>query len=154
MRLDIIDDDSYKIFINSNYIEDIDVKNKDELGKIVKEIIIKIKNIYNIMLEGFYEVHVYPLKYLGIILEIRNIDNYLNKTVDLRIIVHNDEEIYINIYLLELIKNYKNIKYLNNSFYLNINDLKKEDVYSLIESSNIIYGEELSSIKSHWHSLT
>lgn len=154
MRLDIIDDNSYKIFINSNYIKDIDVKNKDELGKIVKEIIIKIKNIYNIMLEGFYEVHVYPLKYLGIILEIRNIDNYLNRTVDLRIVVHNDEEIYINIYLLELIKNYKNIKYLNNSFYLNINDLKKEDIYTLIESSNIIYGEELSNIKSHWHNLT
>ena len=107
---------------------------------------------YNkLRLKGFYNENNPKVNKIN---NYKNIDNYLNKTVDLRIIVHNDEEIYINIYLLELIKNYKNIKYLNNSFYLNINDLKKEDVYSLIESSNIIYGEELSSIKSHWHNLT
>lgn len=154
MKFEIIDEDNYKIFINNEYKKNLDVDNKEELGKYIKSIILKIRKIYNVLLEGFYEVHVYVIKFIGIILEIRNIDSYLSKTIDLKIIVHNDEDIYLKVSRYELIKHYHHLKYLNNCFYLPIKNILKEDVYKLIESANIIYGSDLTEIKNEWHSLT
>ncbi|MBQ7137063.1 MAG: hypothetical protein IJO43_03720 [Bacilli bacterium] len=154
MKVEIIDDDYYKVFINGLYTKEIDINNKDELGKYVKDIILKLRKIYNIILQGLYEVRVYYIRFIGIILEISNIDKYLSKTVDLKIIVHNDEEIFLKIFRYELINHYNHLKYYNNCFYFDINDLKEEDVYRLIESTNIVYGDELEELKPKWIELT
>ena len=154
MRIEIIDDDNYKVFINDLYKERIDINNKDELGKYIKKIILKLKKIYNIMLQGLYEVHVYVIKSIGIILEINNIDSYLSRTVDLKIVVHNDEEMFLKVFRYELVERYNHLKYLNNYFYLDVNDLKECDIYNLIESSKIIYGDELIEAKKKWINLT
>ena len=147
MKLEILDEDSYKIFINDDYIKQIDINNKEDLSNNIKSIIVKIKKVYDIILEGFYEVHVYPINNIGLILEIKNIDSYLSKSIDLRIIVHNEEEMYIKFSRYELIKKYNNIKYLNNYFYLNVNEINKKDKYHLIEFANIIYGDDLLEVK-------
>ncbi len=154
MKLEILDEDSYKIFINDDYIKQIDINNKEDLSNNIKSIIVKIKKVYDIILEGFYEVHVYPINNIGLILEIKNIDSYLSKSIDLRIIVHNEEEMYIKFSRYELIKKYNNIKYLNNYFYLNVNEINKKDKYHLIEFANIIYGDDLLEVKRQWHNLT
>lgn len=154
MKLEILDEDSYKIFINDDYIKQIDINNKEDLSNNIKSIIVKIKKVYDIILEGFYEVHVYPINNIGLILEIKNIDSYLSKNIDLRIIVHNEEEMYIKFSRYELIKKYNNIKYLNNYFYLNVNEINKKDKYHLIEFANIIYGDDLLEVKRQWHNLT
>lgn len=154
MKLEILDEDSYKIFINDDYIKQIDINNKEDLSNNIKSIIVKIKKVYDIILEGFYEVHVYPINNIGLILEIKNIDSYLSKSIDLRIIVHNEEEMYIKFSRYELIKKYNNIKYLNNYFYLNVNEINKKDKYHLIEFANIIYGYDLLEVKRQWHNLT
>lgn len=154
MKLEILDEDSYKIFINDDYIKQIDINNKEDLSNNIKLIIVKIKKVYDIILEGFYEVHVYPINNIGLILEIKNIDSYLSKSIDLRIIVHNEEDMYIKLSRYELIKKYNNIKYLNNYFYLNVNEINKKDKYHLIEFVNIIYGDDLSEVKRQWHNLT
>ena len=154
MKLEILDEDSYKIFINDDYIKQIDINNKEDLSNNIKSIIVKIKKVYDIILEGFYEVHVYPINNIGLILEIKNIDSYLSKSIDLRLIVHNEEEMYIKFSRYELIKKYNNIKYLNNYFYLNVNEINKKDKYHLIEFANIIYGDDLLEVKRQWHNLT
>jgi hypothetical protein len=154
MRLEIIDDDNYKIFINNCYSEKIDVDNKEELGKYIKNIILKLKKMYNVTLQGLYEIHVYVVDLIGIILEINNMDNYFRKTIDLKIIVHSDEEIYLKVLRDELIEQYNDLKYFDKYFYLNVKELKEKDVYRLIENYNVVYGDELSIIKTKWTSLT
>lgn len=154
MRLEILDNDNYKIFINNFYTEKIDFGNKEELGKYIKNMILKLKKIYNIILQGLYEIHVYVIDFIGVILEINNINNYFSKTIDLKIIVHNDEEIYLKIFRDELISGYKNLKYFDKHFYLNIKELKEKFLYNLIEDYNIVYGEELRIIKNKWTNLT
>ena len=154
MRLEVIDNDNYKVYINSFYMDDFDINNNSELGKYIKEIILKIKKIYNIVLEGFYEVHVYILKYLGLIVEIKNIDRYVSKTIDLKIIVHSDEELYLQIHDYDLLDNYDDLKYLDNYFYINIDDLRKEDTFKFCEHYKVVYGDCLSIVKHKWHSLT
>lgn len=154
MRLEVIDNDDYKVYINSFYMDDFDINNNSELGKYINRIILKIRKIYSIVLEGFYEVHVYVLKYLGLIVEIKNIDRYVSKTIDLKIIVHNDEELYLQIDDYDLLDNYKDIKYLDNCFYFNINNLMEEDTFKFCEHYKVVCGEELTNIKHKWHSLT
>lgn len=154
MRLEVVDNNDYLVYLNSLYIDDFDITNNSELGKYIKSIILKIRKIYNIVLEGFYEVHVYVLKHLGFIIEIKNIDRYVSKTIDLKIIVHNDEELYLQIHDYELIDNYNDLKYLDNYFYFNIDELKKEDVFKIIEHYKAVYGAELITLKQRWHSLT
>jgi len=154
MRLEILDDDNYKIFINNCYSEVIDIDNKEELGSYIKNIILNLKKIYNITLKGLYEIHVYVIDLLGIILEINNIDNYFSKTIDLKIIVHTDEEIYIKLLRDDLTKKYNGLKYFEQHFYLNVKQLKVADINKLAENYNIVYGDELSIIKNRWTSLT
>ena len=154
MKVEIVDEDSYKIFINNNYDTSLHAKDKEAMGKFIKSIILKIRKIYNILLEGLYEVNVYIIKFIGIVLEIKNIDRYLSKSVDLKIIVHSDEDIYLKVYDCDLINHYHHLKYLNNYFYLNINNLLEKDVYSLLENYDIVYGKELDDLKKEWHSLT
>lgn len=149
MRLEIMDKDNYKVFLNSDYIPYFDIDDNNELGKYIKKIILNIRKIYNITLEGFYEVHVYFIENIGMILEINNIDHYISKTIDLKIIVHNDEEIYLQVPLYETLNNYKNIKYLSNNFYINIDYISKVD-FNLIEQYQLIYGQELKKIQKKW----
>lgn len=154
MKLELLDEDSYKIFINNSYIKEFNINNSEELSKYIKSIILKIRKIYDVILEGFYEVHVYIIKCLGIILEIKNIDSYLGKTVDLKIIIHNDEEIYLKVQNIKDINKYKHLKYLNNYFYINSGDIVDEENYSLFEDYKIIYGDDLKSLKRKWYNLT
>ena len=154
MKLEMIEDNYYKVFINSSYIDDFDINNNGELGKYIKKVILKIRKIYNIILEGFYEVHVYILKHLGMILEIKNIDRYLSKTIDLKIIVHNDEEVYLQIPEYDLLEKYKDFKYLNNYFYLNVNNIKEQDIFKISDHYKILYGDALKGIKRKWYNLT
>ncbi len=153
MKLELLDEDNYKIFINNAYIKEFDINNQEELSQYIKSIILKIRKIYAITLEGFYEVHVYIIKYLGIILEIKNIDSYLGKTVDLKIIVHNEEEIYLQVKNIKNVYQYKTLKYLNNYFYINSIEVDKED-YFFTEDYKVIYGQELKELKSKWYHLT
>jgi len=154
MKVEIIDCDSYKVFINGECNKNINVYNKEELGKYVKDVILKLRKIYKIMLQGLYEVHVYVIGIIGIVLEINNIDSYLSKTVDLKIVMHNDEDVFIKVFRDELIEGYNNLNYYNNCFYFDAKKLKEEDIYKFIENIDFIYGEELSVLKGQWFSLT
>lgn len=153
MKLELLDEDNYKIFINNSYIKEFNINNNEELSKYIKSIILKIRKIYDVILEGFYEVHVYIIKYLGMVLEIKNIDSYLGKTVDLKIIIHNDEEIYLEVKNIKDFNQYKSLKYLNNNFYINSREVDKEN-YFLVEDYKIIYGDELKALKQRWYNLT
>lgn len=154
MKIEMIEDDSYRVFINNSYKEVSNIDDKGELGKFIKSIILKIRKIYDILLEGLYEVHVYVIKFIGMVLEIKNIDSYLSKTIDLKIVVHQDEEMYLRIKDYDLIKEYPRLKYLENAFYINTDYLREKDIYSLIEDYKVIYGKDLKEMRSKWRSLT
>jgi len=154
MKIELLEHDKYKIFINDAYLGKINIKDNAELGKYIKELVLKLKNIYNIVLTGFYNVDVYIVKNFGIIIEIENVDNYISKTIDLRIILHSNEDIYLKIKNDEMISKYREIKYLEQYYYLNVNDVLKKDVNAFVEDYTIVYGADLKRLKNNWHSLT
>ena len=67
-------------------------------------------------------------------------DDFINKTVDLKIINHDNSNIYLKFYDYYLINKYKNIKFLNKSYYLNVNEIKEKDISKLIEFCDITIG--------------
>lgn len=145
-----MDEDEYKIYINEKYLPKLDYSNNNELGKYIKEIILKIKKIYNVILEGFYEINVYFVGLFGMILEIKNIDSYPSKTIDLRIIVHSDSDIYLRVKRPELIINKSKINYYKDNFYINVEQINENDINKVLESSEIIYGDDLRKLKNRW----
>lgn len=154
MKIELLEYDKYKIFINDAYLGKINIKDNTELGKYIKELVLKLKNIYDIVLTGFYNVDVYIIKNFGIIIEIENIDNYISKTIDLRIILHSNEDIYLKIKNDEIISKYREIKYLDQHYYLNVNDVLKKDINTFVEDYALVYGADLKRLKNNWHSLT
>ncbi len=154
MKVELIDNDCYKVFINASYIKDFNIEDKDKLGKYVKMIILKLKKLYDLVLEGFYEVHIYYIKYIGIILEINNIDTYISKTIDLKIVVHNDLKYYLKSNDFDLIKDYKHAHYYNNYFYLDIGDIGQDDIIKIVEQVEIVNEDNIKDIKNKWYYLT
>ncbi len=154
MKLEYLDYDYYKVFINSSYIKKVNINNKEELAKYVKLVILKLRKLYGLILEGFYEVHFYNIKYIGIILELKNIDTYISKTIDLQIIIHNDEKYYLKTNNYEIAKKFKKINYYDNYFYLDVDNLTKSNFISLIENSEIVNESYIDNIKYKWNNLT
>ena len=154
MKLELLESDKYKIFVNNSYLGDVNIKDSGELGQYIKTLILKIKKIYNVTLAGFYNVDVYIVRNFGIIIEIENIDKYINKTIDLRILIHSNEDVYLKIKSEEKLSKYREIKYLEQYYYLNVNSILKKDINKFIEDYEPIYGENLKILKNKWQSLT
>ena len=90
MKLELLDEDSYKIFVNNSYIKEFNINNNEELSKYIKSIILKIRKIYDVILEGFYEVAIemYNRK-----IKFTNID--LEKSMDENFIVDKENNAII-----------------------------------------------------------
>lgn len=141
MKLSVVDD---KIIIYCN--KKIDYE-KIDLDKYFEELLIKIKNKYNIKLNGYYTIVVHIDKIYGSIIEIveDNFDcyDYFNQ-VDMEIKLKKEQFLY------ELDYEYFNKKIMNetiiydNKLYLKIDDKKSLD--SILEFCKIIYGNDIKKI--------
>ena len=59
---------SYNIYLNNSYINS---NNCEDIGEFIKELIVKLKDIYNIKLKGFYDIDVYINRKVGMYIEIK-----------------------------------------------------------------------------------
>ena len=107
------------------------VLDKDNIMGQIKELIIKLKRKYNKTISGFYRVNIYETKICTIIdlIQEEEID-FLKDIIDLKIVICENEDIYLGFEDYYLFKNRK--KYLK-----------------VCEFCNIVYGEELSKIKQN-----
>ena len=141
MKFSIIDNNKFSIYVNNKYLE---FKNDNENGlyNSLKKILINIRKKYGINIYGFFDVDIYEINKIGTILkfEKKDEDDFINKTVDLKIINHDNNNIYLKFSDYYLISKYKNIKILNRNYYLNANDVKEEDINKLIEFCDIKIG--------------
>lgn len=142
------EEDEYLIFLNNIYTNDLDFKDEHKLEKSFKKIVINMKKKYNIDLFGFYEVSVFYNKKIGSLFKIIKIDNYnlYNRNVDLKIIICLNCCFYFKTLDFDIIKNYKNINYYNNEFYINVDDID-DNMINLIEHGEVLFFDKISKIK-------
>lgn len=154
MKLELFNLNNLTIYLNNAYLKNIKFDLQNNVEQQFKRLFIKVKNIYNIEMCGYYEVTVYLNDIYGMIIEIeKDTDDYVKlfgDTVDMKITFKFDSSIYYKLseYKEFDIDNY-NIYYYDNNFYLEVLDNNNYTEYlKLIENSTIIYGDELKRIKN------
>lgn len=133
----------YYVFINKCYVDNVDYDDKKSISDFVKTFIFRYRNKMN--LNGFYKVKVYSNKYVGLFLEIFCLEeNEYPNTLDLRILVYLNHDVY---YLSDdyfIVNNFSEIYYSENKFYCLVD--KEVDV-SILEFGNFIYDLNLLNKK-------
>lgn len=139
MKFSIKDDNNFDIYVNNEYLN-FDSDNENGLYNSLKKILINVRKKYGISIYGFFEVDIYKIKNIGTVLKFskKDDDNFISKTIDLKIIEHSDNDIYLKFEDYFLIKKYKKFKYFNNNYYIKPEDISEKDINKLIEFFEIV----------------
>ena len=144
MSIKLIDDLTLDIFVKKEILNNVDLKEKQNVENYLKKLFKTLKNKYNIIIEGYYNINIYIDKYYGILLHFEKEDidyyDYFKNQVDMKIKIENVEFLYlvddIPIDLSDKIK----IVYRDNNIYIKLeNDLDKLSMMKLMEYSKVIY---------------
>ena len=141
----VIDNNKFIVFLNKK----LDLDNKLKLEKYFKKLFNKIKNQFDIEVNGYYNIDIYSDKYYGTIIEIIKEDldyyNYFNQ-IDMEVKLND------NVFLYEIDYEYLNISIINNSNIYKLKDklyiqVKDNNILNkILEYSNIIYGEKIKYV--------
>ena len=157
MKLEVLNLNNLVFYLNKDYLDKINFNINENVEQEFKNLFIKLKNIYNLELNGYYEVTVYVNDVYGIIIAMEKDDDEYIKifgdTLDMKITFKFDCEIFYKIENIDFINfNNYNLYYCNNELFLSLkNNLKLsyKDYLYLLENSSIVYGNELKKLKSH-----
>ena len=147
-------DNKIIVFLNSKEILFLKSNDKENLEKYFKNLFKKIKQLYNLDFNGYYNIDVYK-NIFGIVLEIVDEENeyysYFNQ-IDMKINIINTMFLYeinydfIDNNLLNKVICYKN----GDKIYLKTkNNIDEISLSRLFEYGNIIYGDEVNKILKH-----
>ena len=150
MRFELISEEEFTLFINNCYKKINDYNDKNEIIKFVKEIFLKYKKKFKMM--GFYKVTVYLEDKVGIFLDVVKLDAFdSDSSLDLRVIVYYDEDIYFKTDNYFIIKDILNIKFYDGNYYCLVKDIY--DINSVIEYGEFVYGDNISSMLDKIYSI-
>ena len=151
VSIKFIDDLILDIYIKKELIDNIDFNSKEDLEKYLKKLFKILKNKYNVVIEGFYNITVYIDKYYGVILHLEKDEleyySYFKNQVDMRIITVDTEFLYLVYDIpINLLDKFYVIE-RDNELYLKVKkELTKLEMMQLLENSVIIYDESLTNI--------
>ena len=144
MSIKFIDNLTLDIYIKKELIDNIDFNSKDDLEKYLKNLFKTLKNKYNIVIEGFYDITVYKDKYYGVIFHLEKDDveyyDYFKNQVDMRIITIDIEFLYLVDDIPSNLLEKVNVLIHDNEIYLKIKkELTKLEMMKLLEISKVVY---------------
>lgn len=149
MKVNINSDDEIIVFLNKSYVSELNFVDRQKIENYFKDLFRKFKKIYNLEMNGFYNINVYIDKYYGYILEISKEDidyySYFGNQIDMKInLIKNNvflyeiDYFYLDSNLLKQGTMYRNGK----SLYLKLNSFIDDITFGrLLERSNVIYGD-------------
>lgn len=132
----IINDDKLIIYMTNKYLKYKNIDNIDKIEEYFKDIFLILRDNYNILIRGFYNIDVYIDKRYGIILELKKEEldfDYYEDQIDMKITFHYKK------FLLKIndIERYKKIYLYKKNYYVdNIEDIEFGDI--IYDTDNII----------------
>ena len=143
MNIKFIDELILDIYIKRELIDNIDFNNKIDLEKYLKKLFKILKNKYDIVIEGFYDITVYIDKYYGVIfhLEKDNVEyyDYFKNQVDMRIITIDTDFLYLVDDIPQNLLNKVDVIIIDKNIYLKIKEnLSKVEMMKLLEISKVV----------------
>lgn len=148
MKLEMQEDDIL-IILKEEEIKKIDFEDIDKIESYFRDILLKLKKIYDIDINGFYNIHVYVDKREGMVLKLEKeyIDYYDSfHQIEMRIIKEDVTFLYEIDDILALPYQDLNIYIYNDKFYVKRKNKKK--LYSLYEFGKLIYNNTEMIIKN------
>lgn len=144
MHIKFIDDFILDIFVNKEVLGQVNIKDNGCLEKYLKRMFRILKEKYNIIINGFYDITIYVDKYYGILFHLEKEDmdyyDYFKNQVDMKITIIDTEFIYKVEDIPKSIFNKVRIFIKNNNIYLKIiDDLTDAEMMDLLENSEIEY---------------
>lgn len=138
------------IYLKKQLIDTIDFTKKNELEKYFKELFLKLKEYYNIKINGYYNINVYIDEFYGVVLELQKEEldyyEYFDNQVDMHILTEEVQFLYlIEDYFIINELNISKLYYYKDKYYIlpNINT----DYNYLLENSEVIYKNTKEIIK-------
>ncbi len=145
MRTEIVSDDLITVFINNFYFKEINFSKKIEIISIIKDLISKIDKRYQLNLNGFYKIKVYPNQKLGVFLDIIKIDdNEFSSGADFRIVIYQEAKFFLETDNYEILDKKVDKRIYKNKFYIDIDDIS--DFNLLSDFCNIVYGDNAQEL--------
>lgn len=137
------------VYLKKETTGKIDFTNIDYLENYFKELLLKLRDIYNLDIKGFYNVKVYIDELYGMVLEleVEDIDygDYYNQ-IELRIIpvyttfLYQIDDIFLNLDMQTIL--------YHNHFYLKINkSITLKNYYLVMDHAKIVYNNTDNIIK-------
>lgn len=136
--------DAFTLFILGKYCTDIETIKKD-----IKNNIIRLRKKYRKNISGFYDVKVYINDKIGMILDFQKEDDLelFRDVIDVNVLICEDCRIFLKFNDPFLFDKMDKLFYLDNNYYIDINDVSLNEFYNVLEFSEFIYGDELDSVK-------
>lgn len=146
MNIKFINELILDIYIKRELIDNIDFNNKNDLEKYLKKLFKILKNKYDIIIEGFYDITVYIDKYYGVVIHMEKDDveyyDYFKNQVDMRIITINTDFLYLVDDIPQNLLNKVDVIIIDKNIYLKIKEnLSKVEMMKLLEISRVVYEE-------------
>ncbi len=148
MKFIFFNDKTKVIYFNKYYISKLDINDKDSIEQYLKEIFIRLNNIYNINLCGYYNVYLYNDKKSGVIIKLVEDDsdyyNYSLDEIEMRLIIKDCNDF---LYQIDDIFTIDNIILDNSKIYIYeekiylklLKEINNYELGRLLENSEIIY---------------
>ena len=151
MHVESVAENQFMIYINNQYFASLDWNNKEEITKNVKNLILKLNRIYHLELSGFYKMTIYLNQKVGMMIELYKLEDFgiEIKTIDLRITIYLNSEIWVAVKDWEIIKESSQIYYYDDYYYSDIANFKDEKLLEITEWGNFIYGDEIKKVKQN-----
>ena len=127
-------DDVYVLFLNSWNMKEMNWEDKKEVSSYVKELILKMKDIYFILLKGFYKVHIYENKKIGMILEFLKVhdDTFGLEDIDLKVSVNKEYPFLLKTTCFDILSSFPWFYFYKEEYYIPV---------SMLDENNFIYYE-------------
>lgn len=138
------------LYLHKEDMTNIYIDDLEKLEDYFRTIFHKLKNYYNVVISGFYDIDIYLDDYYGSVIEMKKelIDYYemYENEVDMRIIIHNAEFLYKveDYFSIEerLLKKIKFYKFKGHIYGKIIEQVSSVEMARLLENSEIIYHTE------------
>lgn len=139
MKIELLDDYNYTLYLNNLYIKDLNFDSKEEIESYLKKLFLIIKNRYDVDISGMFEIDIYVNKNYGIVVDIFKEEleylDYFTNQIDMQVNVIKDS---IFLYELDNLINKDNIYLYNNKYYINTDDINDISIY---ENGQLIFGD-------------
>lgn len=134
-----IKNDNFIIYVNK-YSINYDMKNKKDIEKNIKDLLLKIRKIYKIKLSGYYKIKVYQNDLYGLIFDCVKEDDldFFPDLCDLKVNIIYDSKMLLESDDFFIFNNNKAYR-KGNKYYINIKYLNEKEINRLSEFCKVKY---------------